>query len=67
MTSDEVPDPLDAAARFVARQAGGIEAVLARHVRRVDGGCAGCTGHHFVRWPCVMVDIARRAKGIDPA
>lgn len=49
-----------AAVEFVAAQPDGPARLLAHHVRRDDGLCAGCaTGP--VRWPCVAATIADAA------
>ena len=51
---------IDAAARFLADQPGGVERILAAHRRREDGRCVTCT--RADHWPCTMVAIARRAN-----
>ena len=53
---------IEAAARFAAEQLGWIERVRGQHTGRGDGSCAGCGSYRFVRWPCVLIDIAGRAE-----
>ncbi|WP_028927956.1 hypothetical protein [Pseudonocardia acaciae] len=67
MTRHTTPDPIDAAAWFVAGQPGATARILERHTAREDGSCAGCGVYRPVRWPCVLVHIARRAKKISSA
>ena len=55
-------DAFDAAVSFATAQPGWTARVGARHTPRPDGSCAGCGSYRLVRWPCVLVHIARRAE-----
>jgi len=55
-------DPVEAAAWFLAAQPGAVERTLGVHARREDGRCAGCGQLRQVWWPCVLVNIALRAR-----
>jgi len=56
------PDPIEAAAWFLAAQPGAVERTLRAHARRADGRCDGCGQLRQVWWPCVLVNIALRAQ-----
>jgi hypothetical protein len=51
---------IEAAAELMATNPGAAERALELHARRTDGRCAGCA-NPLTRWPCTMVEIARRA------
>jgi hypothetical protein len=55
-------DPIVSAAWFVANQPGGAARLFDRHWVREDGDCNGCGVYRPVRWPCVLIYIARRAE-----
>jgi len=62
--SDDLLDPIEPAAYFMAAQPGGPERVLAQHTRREDGRCSACSVHALVSWPCGLASIAQRAQTI---
>jgi hypothetical protein len=54
---------IEAAARLVATNPGAADQLAARHQRRPDGRCQGCTTR-LTWWPCAMATIAARATEI---
>jgi hypothetical protein len=56
---------MDAAARLLAATPGAAHQALARHRRRPDGRCTGCTTR-LTWWPCALASIARRAAEMEP-
>lgn len=60
------PSPIETAAWFLLQQPGGVGRFFARHTALESGSCAGCGTYRPVRWPCVLVYIARRAQQIHP-
>lgn len=56
---------IEAAAKFVAGEDGAAARLLSQHTRNDHGDCAGCGGYRPVRWPCVLVHIAERAREIN--
>ena len=67
MTDPSGPDPIEAAARFVAMEPGWTDRVLAQHTARENGDCAGCGTYRPERWPCTQLRIANRALEITRA
>lgn len=53
---------MDIATQLMAAQSGAADHALSVHRRAPNDRCTGC-GPGRVRWPCVVVVVARRALG----
>jgi hypothetical protein len=59
--ADQNETEIDVAIRFMAKQPGGAERVLAIHRRLPDGRCRGCLTT-VTMWPCPVARFAIRAQ-----